>query len=204
MQKYCKRKATHAAPSWKKQRDTNGDINEFPMDPVLDWFPKSVWYNLSWPQWSYLVLVDWRATSKRHISVALVKSCVVQESPVDRCRLLTSAFPPFSVFSWGGIKKHRGSEVPQTDWLLSQLDCLASHSSSVRSPLKRTLFLLSRCALVDPRMHLLGLKGVLLLYAAVCVSGMTREYFLRIEEVSWNYAPTGMNVIHNRTLDEDE
>ncbi|KAE8293886.1 Ceruloplasmin [Larimichthys crocea] len=33
---------------------------------------------------------------------------------------------------------------------------------------------------------------------------MTREYFLRIEEVSWNYAPSGMNVIQNRTLDEDE
>lgn len=53
-------------------------------------------------------------------------------------------------------------------------------------------------------MHLLGLQGALLFYAAVCVSGMTREYFLTIEEVSWNYAPTGMNVIQNRTLDEDE
>uniref|UniRef100_H3CCD3 ferroxidase n=1 Tax=Tetraodon nigroviridis TaxID=99883 RepID=H3CCD3_TETNG len=51
---------------------------------------------------------------------------------------------------------------------------------------------------------MLGLKGVLLFCAAVCVSGTTREYFFRIEEVSWNYAPTGMNVIQNRTLDEDE
>uniref|UniRef100_H2VCE2 Ceruloplasmin n=1 Tax=Takifugu rubripes TaxID=31033 RepID=H2VCE2_TAKRU len=53
-------------------------------------------------------------------------------------------------------------------------------------------------------MHRLGLKGVLLCCAAVCVSGMTREYFLRIEEVSWNYAPSGMNLIQNRTVDEDE
>ncbi|KAI4828787.1 hypothetical protein KUCAC02_022862 [Chaenocephalus aceratus] len=54
-------------------------------------------------------------------------------------------------------------------------------------------------------MHRLGLRGVLLLcFAAACVSGMRREYFLRIEEVSWNYAPTGMNIIQNRTLQEDE
>lgn len=53
-------------------------------------------------------------------------------------------------------------------------------------------------------MHLLELKGMLLFCTAVCVSGVTREYFLRIEEVSWNYAPTGMDVIQNRTLDEDE
>lgn len=33
---------------------------------------------------------------------------------------------------------------------------------------------------------------------------MRREYFLRIEEISWNYAPTGMNIIQNRTLQEDE
>uniref|UniRef100_A0A8D0D299 Hephaestin n=1 Tax=Sander lucioperca TaxID=283035 RepID=A0A8D0D299_SANLU len=50
-----------------------------------------------------------------------------------------------------------------------------------------------------------GLNGVLLLCgAAGCVSGMRREYFLRIEEVSWNYAPSGMNFIQNRTLQEDE
>ncbi|KAM9357553.1 ceruloplasmin [Symphorus nematophorus] len=54
-------------------------------------------------------------------------------------------------------------------------------------------------------MHRLGLRGVLLLWcAAVCVSAMRREYFLKIEEVFWNYAPTGMNVIQNRTLQEDE
>ncbi|XP_037325333.2 ceruloplasmin [Pungitius pungitius] len=48
-------------------------------------------------------------------------------------------------------------------------------------------------------------RGVLLLFcAAVCVSGMRREYFLKIEEVSWNYAPSGMNIIQNRTLQEDE
>uniref|UniRef100_A0A7N5ZRL6 ferroxidase n=1 Tax=Anabas testudineus TaxID=64144 RepID=A0A7N5ZRL6_ANATE len=50
-----------------------------------------------------------------------------------------------------------------------------------------------------------GLGRVLLLCcAAVCVSGITREYFLKIEEVSWNYAPSGMNIIQNRTLEEDE
>ncbi|XP_070688213.1 ceruloplasmin [Pempheris klunzingeri] len=53
-------------------------------------------------------------------------------------------------------------------------------------------------------MHRLGLKGVLLLFcAAVCVSGMKRVYFLRIEEVPWNYAPSGMNIIQNRTVQED-
>lgn len=45
---------------------------------------------------------------------------------------------------------------------------------------------------------------LLLCWASVCVCERNREYFLRIEEVSWNYAPTGMNVIHNRTLDNDE
>uniref|UniRef100_UPI003AAA7087 ceruloplasmin n=1 Tax=Centroberyx gerrardi TaxID=166262 RepID=UPI003AAA7087 len=51
-----------------------------------------------------------------------------------------------------------------------------------------------------------GLRLLLLLLGctAVCVSGMRREYFIRIEEVQWNYAPSGMNIIHNRTLQEDE
>ncbi|XP_067452389.1 ceruloplasmin [Thunnus thynnus] len=54
-------------------------------------------------------------------------------------------------------------------------------------------------------MQRLGLRRLLLLCcAAVCVSGMRREYFIRIEEVPWNYAPSGMNVIQNRTLQEDE
>ncbi|XP_053179120.1 ceruloplasmin [Scomber japonicus] len=51
-------------------------------------------------------------------------------------------------------------------------------------------------------MRRLGL--LLLCCAAVCVSGMRREYFIRIEEVPWNYAPSGMNIIQNRTLQEDE
>lgn len=52
---------------------------------------------------------------------------------------------------------------------------------------------------------MLGLRGVLLLCcAAACVSAVTREYFLKIEEVSWNYAPTGTNVIQNRTVQDDE
>ncbi|KAF7654103.1 hypothetical protein LDENG_00073910 [Lucifuga dentata] len=49
------------------------------------------------------------------------------------------------------------------------------------------------------------LKVLLLLYCtAVCVNGMSREYFFRIEEVSWNYAPSGMNIMQNLTLQEDE
>lgn len=54
-------------------------------------------------------------------------------------------------------------------------------------------------------MQWLGLRGaVLLCCAAACVSAVTREYFLKIEEVSWNYAPTGTNVIQNRTVQDDE
>ncbi|KAM3619901.1 uncharacterized protein V6R79_015503 [Siganus canaliculatus] len=50
-----------------------------------------------------------------------------------------------------------------------------------------------------------GLSGLLLVCcAAACVSGTTREYFIMIQEVSWNYAPSGMNVIQNRTVEEDE
>ncbi|KAM9848846.1 ceruloplasmin [Aulostomus maculatus] len=52
-------------------------------------------------------------------------------------------------------------------------------------------------------MHRLGLL-LLLCCAAVSVSGMRREYVLRIEEVLWNYAPSGMNIIQNRSLQEDE
>ncbi|XP_028260436.1 ceruloplasmin [Parambassis ranga] len=51
----------------------------------------------------------------------------------------------------------------------------------------------------------LGFGVVLVVCCAVlCVSGMRRDYFIRIEEVSWNYAPTGMNVMQNVTLQEDE
>ncbi|CAN9500898.1 unnamed protein product [Ophioblennius macclurei] len=49
------------------------------------------------------------------------------------------------------------------------------------------------------------LRAALILCCGImCVSGMTREYFFRIEEVTWNYAPTGLNIIHNRTMQEDE
>ncbi|XP_026179554.1 ceruloplasmin [Mastacembelus armatus] len=55
------------------------------------------------------------------------------------------------------------------------------------------------------KMHWLELRMVLLLcWAALCVSTTRREYFIKIEEVSWNYAPTGMNIIQNHTLQEDE
>ncbi|XP_047443228.1 ceruloplasmin [Mugil cephalus] len=51
----------------------------------------------------------------------------------------------------------------------------------------------------------LGLRLLLLLCCAViCVSGARRDYFIRIEEVAWNYAPSGMNIIQNRTLEQDE
>lgn len=36
------------------------------------------------------------------------------------------------------------------------------------------------------------------------VSCITREYFIAIKEVRWDYAPTGMNMIQNKTLKEDE
>ncbi|XP_060933468.1 ceruloplasmin [Limanda limanda] len=45
---------------------------------------------------------------------------------------------------------------------------------------------------------------LLLCCGAAGVSGLWREYFIRIEEVSWNYAPSGRNNIQNRSLDDDE
>uniref|UniRef100_A0AAR2II85 Hephaestin n=1 Tax=Pygocentrus nattereri TaxID=42514 RepID=A0AAR2II85_PYGNA len=36
------------------------------------------------------------------------------------------------------------------------------------------------------------------------VSCITREYFIAIKEVRWDYAPSGMNLIQNKTLKEDE
>ncbi|XP_068599247.1 ceruloplasmin [Brachionichthys hirsutus] len=54
-------------------------------------------------------------------------------------------------------------------------------------------------------MHRSPLKVVLLLCCgAACVSGMRREYFLKIEETFWDYAASGMNLIQNHTLQEDE
>lgn len=53
-------------------------------------------------------------------------------------------------------------------------------------------------------MQWIGLLLLLLCCFAACVSAMTREYFLKIQEVSWNYAPTGTNVIQNRTVQDDE
>ncbi|KAM4629444.1 ceruloplasmin isoform 2-T2 [Polymixia lowei] len=51
----------------------------------------------------------------------------------------------------------------------------------------------------------LGFRLLLLLCCmAVCVSGIRREYFIRIEETQWNYAPSGMNLIQNLTLQQDE
>ncbi|XP_022525192.2 ceruloplasmin [Astyanax mexicanus] len=35
------------------------------------------------------------------------------------------------------------------------------------------------------------------------VSGVFREYFIGIKEVQWDYAPSGMNMIQNKTLKED-
>uniref|UniRef100_A0A3P9KBJ3 ferroxidase n=1 Tax=Oryzias latipes TaxID=8090 RepID=A0A3P9KBJ3_ORYLA len=54
-------------------------------------------------------------------------------------------------------------------------------------------------------MHRFAIRTALLFCCtAMCVSSMRREYFLRIEEVTWNYAPSGMNLIQNQTLQEDE
>lgn len=54
-------------------------------------------------------------------------------------------------------------------------------------------------------MALGGLRCLLVLSCVLgSTSAVTRTYFIRIEEMSWNYAPTGMNMIHNRTLPEDE
>ncbi|KAM4548230.1 ceruloplasmin [Odontesthes bonariensis] len=54
-------------------------------------------------------------------------------------------------------------------------------------------------------MRKLELRAVLLLCCSViCVSSMRRDYFFRIEEVSWNYAPSGMNIIQNRSIQDDE
>ncbi|CAL8306226.1 unnamed protein product [Lota lota] len=51
----------------------------------------------------------------------------------------------------------------------------------------------------------LGLGPLLLLCCVTaCVSAMRREYFFRIEEIQWNYAPSGMNLIQNRTLQQDK
>ncbi|KAJ0065372.1 hypothetical protein NL108_007568 [Boleophthalmus pectinirostris] len=36
------------------------------------------------------------------------------------------------------------------------------------------------------------------------VAAITRTYFIRIEEMMWNYAPSGMNMIQNKTIAEDE
>ncbi|KAM9762984.1 ceruloplasmin [Menidia menidia] len=54
-------------------------------------------------------------------------------------------------------------------------------------------------------MQRLELKAVLLLcYSVICISGMRREYNLKIEEVTWNYAPSGRNIIQNCSLQDDE
>ncbi|XP_056131996.1 ceruloplasmin [Lampris incognitus] len=45
---------------------------------------------------------------------------------------------------------------------------------------------------------------LLLCCTAACVSGARREFFIRIEETQWNYAPSGMNLIKNLTLQQDK
>ncbi|XP_036371952.1 ceruloplasmin [Megalops cyprinoides] len=46
------------------------------------------------------------------------------------------------------------------------------------------------------------------LFSLLCfvgtVSGATRVYFIGIKEIEWNYAPSGKNLILNKTLKEDE
>ncbi|KAA0712528.1 Ceruloplasmin [Triplophysa tibetana] len=50
----------------------------------------------------------------------------------------------------------------------------------------------------------LKLNVLLLLCYAGAVSSITREYFLAIKEIQWDYAPSGINVIQNKTIKEDE
>uniref|UniRef100_A0A673MDI8 ferroxidase n=1 Tax=Sinocyclocheilus rhinocerous TaxID=307959 RepID=A0A673MDI8_9TELE len=51
-----------------------------------------------------------------------------------------------------------------------------------------------------------GLQWMLLgvLCCAGIVSSITREYFLAIKEIQWDYAPSGINLIQNKTIKEDE
>lgn len=49
----------------------------------------------------------------------------------------------------------------------------------------------------------LKLNVLLLLCYAGVVSSITREYFLAIKEIQWDYAPSGINVIQNKTIKED-
>lgn len=53
-------------------------------------------------------------------------------------------------------------------------------------------------------MRRLQLKLLVLLCYAGVVSSITREYFLAIKEIQWDYAPSGKNVIQNKTIKEDE
>ncbi|XP_016425126.1 ceruloplasmin [Sinocyclocheilus rhinocerous] len=51
-----------------------------------------------------------------------------------------------------------------------------------------------------------GLQWTLL--GALCCAGIassiTREYFFAIKEIQWDYAPSGTNLIQNKTIEEDE
>lgn len=51
-----------------------------------------------------------------------------------------------------------------------------------------------------------GLQWTLLgiLCCAGIVSSITREYFFAIKEIQWDYAPSGKNLIQNKTIKEDE
>uniref|UniRef100_A0A672P7S2 ferroxidase n=1 Tax=Sinocyclocheilus grahami TaxID=75366 RepID=A0A672P7S2_SINGR len=54
--------------------------------------------------------------------------------------------------------------------------------------------------------HNLGLRWTLLgvLCCAGIASSITREYFFAIKEIQWDYAPSGKNLIQNKTIEEDE
>uniref|UniRef100_A0A672P7W1 Transmembrane 4 L6 family member 1-like n=1 Tax=Sinocyclocheilus grahami TaxID=75366 RepID=A0A672P7W1_SINGR len=51
-----------------------------------------------------------------------------------------------------------------------------------------------------------GLRWTLLgvLCCAGIASSITREYFFAIKEIQWDYAPSGKNLIQNKTIEEDE
>lgn len=45
---------------------------------------------------------------------------------------------------------------------------------------------------------------LVLLWGVGVVSGARRDYFIGIKEIQWDYAPTGINQIQNKTIKEDE
>lgn len=95
---------------------------------------------------------------------------------------------------YGGIKPSR---LPWTDRLTTISAVTACRTRGLSVTRASTMQWTGPRRLLPPLL-------LLLCCAAARVPAATRQYFLRIEEVSWNYAPTGKNVIQNRTVQDDE